>query len=95
MGISLVNGGNRTLNLIFTLLRITVILRSLMRIAGLEPTKMILKITILPLNYTPHIFLSSRGFEPLLEWLTATCSTVKLRGFFLDWKGFEPLTFYV
>ena len=75
----LVGEGNRTLDLIFTLLRITTIPRPL-RIAGLEPTKMILKITILPLNYIPF-FLSSRGLEPLSEWLTATCFTVKLRGF--------------
>jgi hypothetical protein len=50
-----VEGGSRTLVLIFTLLHIATILHPLLRIAGLEPTKMILKITILPLNYTPFV----------------------------------------
>ena len=37
------------------------------RVAGIEPTLMILKTTVLPLNYTPSKSLNKRDFYPL--WL--------------------------
>ena len=68
---------------------------------GLEPVPHTCKVRVLPIITTGHFniliifILSYGGFEPTSEWLTATYFTIKLVRFLFDWKGLEPLTFYV
>ena len=61
----------------------------LTRVVGIEPTSMILKTIVLPLNYTLLFTLLLAGLEPATDSLQNYCSTSWAKEA-LVWVGFEP-----